>query len=71
MTPTVSDTSWLITTGWTPAAVFAFEAWGTSWALGAGQRLQVLLLAVCATRQCPASAQATGRRMTFAQRPTA
>ncbi len=36
----------LAATAWTLAAVAAFEAGRGSWALGAGQRLQVLLLAV-------------------------
>ncbi|MER6998303.1 DUF998 domain-containing protein [Streptomyces sp. NPDC000410] len=35
----------LAATGWTLAAVAAFEAGGGNWALGAGQRLQVLLVA--------------------------
>lgn len=36
----------LAATGWTLAAVAAFEAGKGTWALGAGQRLQVLLVAV-------------------------
>ncbi|MEU9608139.1 DUF998 domain-containing protein [Streptomyces sp. NPDC048057] len=36
----------LIATGWTLASVAAFEAGRGTWALGAGQRLQVLLVAV-------------------------
>ncbi|MDT9688096.1 DUF998 domain-containing protein [Streptomyces sp. P9(2023)] len=36
----------LVATLWTLAAVAAFEAGGDTWSLGAGQRLQVLLVAV-------------------------
>ncbi|MFD3530816.1 DUF998 domain-containing protein [Streptomyces sp. NPDC058664] len=60
----------LAATGWTLAAVAALEAGKGNWALGAGQRLQVLLVAVwlavlaysLATTPAPATATATEER---------
>ncbi|MFI9332197.1 hypothetical protein ACIGZJ_32265 [Kitasatospora sp. NPDC052868] len=46
----VAYTAWvlaeLLATGWSLAAIAAFEAGHGTWSLGAGQRLQVLLVAL-------------------------
>ncbi|AUG77386.1 hypothetical protein CFP65_2557 [Kitasatospora sp. MMS16-BH015] len=50
----------LLATGWSLAAIAAFQAGRGTWSLGAGQRLQVLLVAVSLAVLAPAVGSARG-----------